>query len=548
MRKIIHSKAVNYMNNKQTTINYFQLKKTNLIILLFIILFLALFYFIIDLSSLSLVAHDEGLYARRSRLIEESINWFSSPFSTPHHKTLGSYWLIALSIRLFGNSELSLRLPSILSSFVCLFISYFIALKVSNKSTALISLLSLSSMPLWIQYSRYASPDLPFVLCVLLVIFFFLQFLDSKDQIHKFLYIFSSGLFVSTAFFIRSYMAFVPLIGLTPFFFYQLLRSNYKFKLTFSIGIIVGFIPTFLNLFYSYKDYGLVGITALFHFAKKQAIGVIDVGNLLIIPLNYFYLTFPIGLLFLLLLVFTSSNNSIKFPLLIYIYPILSLLILLCMSTSYPHYYLFLLPSLSLVFAYKIQCFSTRFSSSNLIIKYFLTTIMVLMICMVFAFILFFNQQLMVYSHGRVFLLYVLLIIIILSYVFSIRVLFNSKSGNTYLIRFFYNIFIPQYISLSLLFNFGFLGSPNYKTKLFLNDVDVSSIIKSNTIHLFNVDSKIQTLLLYYLPSSKIVKSSFDVNRNDYIITSEDIYFKNYQVYKSIKKFDNHMLLMKISK
>ena len=98
-----------------------------------------------------------------------------------------------------------------------------LAIKVTNKHSALISLFSLSSMPLWIQYSRYASPDLPFVLCILLVILFFLKSLDSLEYINQYSNLFFSGLLISTSFFIRSYMVFVPLLGLAPFIIYHLI-------------------------------------------------------------------------------------------------------------------------------------------------------------------------------------------------------------------------------------------------------------------------------------------------------------------------------------
>ena len=153
--QILPSNISNFMKIKVGVINFLS-KNKRIILPLLIALFYILFYFLVDFSTQSLVAHDEGLYARRARLIEYSDNWCSPPFPSPHHKTLGSYWFIALAIRLFGNSELALRLPSIISSFFCLISSYLIALKITNKKSALISVFSLSSMPLWIQYSRYA--------------------------------------------------------------------------------------------------------------------------------------------------------------------------------------------------------------------------------------------------------------------------------------------------------------------------------------------------------------------------------------------------------
>ena len=542
--------VINYKNNKQAVIDFFSSYK-RIIIPSFFIISYVLFYFIIDFSTQSLVAHDEGLYARRSRLIEESYNWFSSPFSYPHHKTLGSYWFIALSIRLFGNSELALRLPSILSSFICLFISYLIVIKVSDKKTALISIFSLSSMPLWIQYSRYASPDIPFVLCILLVILFFLKFLDSNKYINKYIYIFISGLFISTAFFIRSYMSFVPIIGLSPFLLFHLLKAKKRFKVFFFTGIIVGSIPTIISLYFSYGKFGIKGIASLFDFAKNQAVGGFDFKNLLLMPLNYLYYTFPIGILFVILFVFSRSNNNIKYPLLTYCYPLFSLVILLCMSTSYPHYYLFLLPSLSNLFAIQLQSYSFKSSISKEAIKYLLLLLIVLISVILVSLLFYFNESLLTYSYGKSILVYILPLFLYLSIISSSRYLFDFRKNSINLIKFFYNIIIPQYVFLSLLYNFGVIGNPNFKTKSFINDKEVSSIIKSNTIYLYNVDTKIKTLLSYYLPSSMVLKSSDKLKMLDYIITSDRnlIYiYENKRLFKKIKKFDNHFLLMNISK
>ncbi len=545
------SNIINIKNNKIGEMNFF-IKHKKLILALLLIISYVLFYFLIDFSTQSLVAHDEGLYARRSRLVEESYNWFSAPFPSPHHKTLGSYWFIALSLRFFGNNELALRLPSILSSFLCLFITYLITIKISNKKTAFITLFSLSSMPLWIQYSRYASPDIPFVLCILLVILFFLKFIDSSNHVGKCTFIFISGLFISTSFFIRSYMVFVPIIGLSPFLLFHLLPAKNIYKIFFLNGILFGSIPTILNLYYSYKKFGSNGITALFDFAKKQAIGGFDFNNLILVPLNYLYYTFPVGILFLILFVFTRpKNNNVNHLLLIYCYPCLSLLILLFMSTSYPHYYLFLLPSLSTLLALYLQTFSFRYLISKTIIKYLLLLLVVFICFTLVSFVMYFDNSLANYPYRKLFIVYIVPIFLTIYIIFSSRYLFDTTYNRFNLIKFLFNIIIPQYIFLSLLFNFGLIGNPNHQTKLFVNDTYISSIIHSNTIYLYNVNTKIKTLLSFYLPSSKVLKSLEDLNKVDYVITSDRnlMYtYENKDLFKLISSFDNHFLLMKISK
>ena len=93
------------------------------------------------------------------------------------------------------------------------------------------------------------------------------------------------------------------------------------------------------------------------------------------------------------------------------------------------------------------------------------------------------------------------------------------------------------------------LGNPNYKIKLFLNDDDIISIIKSNTIYLFSVDSKTQTLLSYYLPSSEVVNDLELISNYKYVLTSNSNSLKKSDLNKSfipVKKFDNHLLLMNI--
>ena len=545
---IISSNIVNYKRIIVGVKNFYSNYKKIIVPLLFVLFYIAL-YFLVDFSTQSLVAHDEGLYARRARLIEYSDNWFSPPFSAPHHKTLGSYWFTALAIRIFGNSELALRLPSIFSSFLCLICTYLIALRITTKKSALISVFSLSSMPLWIQYSRYASPDLPFVLCILLFILFFLKSLDSSQYFRQYFYILFSGFFISTSFFIRSYMVFIPFIGLSPFVFFHLFRKGNIFKSSFLSGILLGSLPTFLNFYFSFKRYGIIGITSFFDFAKKQAIGDFSFSNLLLLPINFLYLTFPVGILFLILFVFTKSNHNINYPLLIYYYPLISLTLLLCMSTSYPHYYLCLLPSLSILFANYISFNSFRFRTSKLSIKYLLFIIIIFLSLILLFFITNYKDFIINISFGNQFLVYFVSLLLLLSYITSLRFLLDINQFSVNLLSFFYNLVIPQYVSLSLLFNFGLLGNPNYNTKLFLKDESVSSIINSNTIYLFSVESKIQTLLSYYLPNSKVAEDDDEISSYKYVITFDSktldkLYEK--KVFKTIKKFDNHILLMNI--
>tara|TARA_B100000945_G_scaffold76024_1_gene58641 strand:+ start:286 stop:591 length:306 start_codon:yes stop_codon:yes gene_type:complete len=98
------------------------------------------------------------------------------------------------------------------------------------------------------------------------------------------------------------------------------------------------------------------------------------------------------------------------------------------------------------------------------------------------------------------------------------------------------------------LYNFGIIGNPNFKLKSFLNDEYISSIYNDNTIYLFNVDSKMNTLLSYYLPASVNIKSIDKLSESNYLITSDLKYLVSLvgnSIFTPIKSFENHYLLMK---
>ena len=149
------------------------------------------------------------------------------------------------------------------------------------------------------------------------------------------------------------------------------------------------------------------------------------------------------------------------------------------MSTSYPHYYLFLLPSFSILFAFNLTSFKFKYSFSKAYIRSLLI-IIISLILFVFLFAMYnYNELIFEYSRGKQLIIYILSAILLSCYVLSIRFLFDFKSQYFNLINFFYNIVIPQYIYISLLFNLSILGNPNQSIKLFLKNEIVSSIVNN---------------------------------------------------------------------
>ena len=209
------------------------LKEENLVINKRLIFFLITVLIIVSFCSIlfienhSLVAHDESLYANRAKLIIDSNNWLT-PFEKAHHKTIGSYWLIALSFKIFGLNEFSARLPSYIFSILSSFVLFKIIKDISSLGIGLISIFTLSSSFIWFIYGRYCSPDTLYIFLNLLGILFLLKTSNSLKEKNKNKFLFLSGLALSLPFFVRSYLQLLPLVSIFPLIYCKVKKLRYE--------------------------------------------------------------------------------------------------------------------------------------------------------------------------------------------------------------------------------------------------------------------------------------------------------------------------------
>ena len=165
-------------------INPRKITTVNLNTYFILIIAITLLYYLIAIINHpdhSLIAHDEALYAGRAKLILNTNNWLT-PFNNAHHKTIGSYWFIALCMKYLGNNEFATRLPSVIFSIGSSVFVYLISRDLFSPKSALFSILLLPSMPLWFEYSRYSSPDLLFVFLNLITIYSLICINNSKGN------------------------------------------------------------------------------------------------------------------------------------------------------------------------------------------------------------------------------------------------------------------------------------------------------------------------------------------------------------------------------
>ena len=275
-------------------------KKNNFLFIFFLLTIVSSFLCLLFVDNHSLIAHDELIYANRANLIIDSGDWFT-PFPKPHHKFVGSYWLTAVSLIFFGKNEFAARLPSYILSLASLYIFSCLNKDFKNKKIAKLSVIILSTSFLWFNFSHYCSPDILFVFINILGIYYISKINSYSNIKVNYKFIFIAAFLFSIGFFVRSYMELLPLICFAPFIINKIKFSNKNYFIVFILGIIVGFIPSLINLFLAFVKFGDQGYLQPFSLLTQKVLEEDSpLQGFYFIQEIYFYLIYPRLFLFLL--------------------------------------------------------------------------------------------------------------------------------------------------------------------------------------------------------------------------------------------------------
>ncbi|KGF91304.1 MULTISPECIES: ArnT family glycosyltransferase [Prochlorococcus] len=196
---------------------------------------------IFSLGKRSYIAFDEGFYALQARWILDKGNW-TIPLWWDEYvldRTIGIQFLIAKSQEILGKNMFSAYLPTTVAAILMILITYKLHEEFFSKKYAIVSPLILSTTYLWFDYSHLATQDIIFS-CLVSIGIFSLVKIKSKDNK---LYILLFGIWIGLAFMMKTFLVFVPLFSLLPYFFIKKKILSSKF---FWLGLLVGFIPYIL--------------------------------------------------------------------------------------------------------------------------------------------------------------------------------------------------------------------------------------------------------------------------------------------------------------
>ena len=485
------------MPQKEIIFNFFKpnLKKNNYLIIIFLLTISSTFLCLFFVGNHSLTAHDELIYANRANLIIESGDWFT-PFAEPHLKLAGSYWLTASSLLLFGQNEFAARLPSYILSLATLYIFYCLNKYLINKEIARLSTLILSTSFLWFSYSHYCSPDTFFVFINILAVYYLSKINSSSNIQGNYKYIFISACLFSFGFFIRTYMELLPLICFSPFIIHKLNFSNKKYYLIFCLGLILGFIPSLINLFLAFIKYGDQGYLRLFSLFSQKVLEEEDpLEGFLFYPRNIFLFNLP-GIVF----IFNGVNSIFKLKeketkLLFLISPSIALTLLMLTASTYTHYLLFIIPWISTLIALGISeslSLNNTFNRLVLNIYSFLCFLLGFLLFFISLYSLFFEIQILeLNAISKSIILFFGIFFIYLSFNIFMDWKIEKKFINIIKISFL------QILLFSFLFGSGTIGNPNNEFKKFIN----FNITDNKIVYAIEdeIQSKNRRILSFYL-------------------------------------------------
>ena len=293
------------------------------------IIFIPIFIY---LGERSFVAYDEGYYVLQSKWMIDSGNWLVPLWfdKVIFDRTIGIQIILAISQKIFGETNFGVYLPIYLSAFAMLYLTYSIHKELLSKKYAILSPLILSTTFLWINYVNMATQDILFATITTFGIYSSIKYSKTNKKI----FLFFSGIWIGLGFMLKTYLILVPLLAIFIF----LIRHKIIYKNLFWFGLIIGFTPFLIWSFFILKEYGYDTYNGLF-----EKLLILSKKNNFTNPFYYYLWNFPINtfpwsLFSILGLVnsYSIDNKTTKYFL--FFYPLIILIALSLFSTKTQYY------------------------------------------------------------------------------------------------------------------------------------------------------------------------------------------------------------------
>ncbi len=445
----------------------------------------------------SLIAHDEALYANRARDMLLQHNWIH-PWETPHHKTPGGYWVIAVMFRAFGVTEVTARLPSVFASVLCALLLYAIARHCFNGRVAVWSVLVLSTSFIWVQYSRFATPDMVFMAIMLGSLLCLLQAetaVRSRPWLH-----FAAGVLVSLAFLVRSFLVLLPIAAVLPYLIVAHRRHRHLQNPWLYGGILLGLTPTFFWLWACWYWNDIAIIASLTDFLLlKTAEESHFLSDVLFYPASVAMNSWPWWIFALVgwgWLYRTPHTDQQRW--LFGAAPVVALVLLTAASNKYHHYALALYPLLATLAGVGIEAICRMRSrwSARLLqgLALGLGALGALGVLLVVAISGFTSPQSSLHEATQPYLAAVLIMGGLWLVALFTWLRLRQRSA------WFASLLLANWLTLAIAGGTGLIGNANPDLKAFVQEPAMHAILSRHTIAFTPLQGKLSVLMQFYTP------------------------------------------------
>jgi 4-amino-4-deoxy-L-arabinose transferase-like glycosyltransferase len=238
--------------------------KSEIVFLVLIILY-TLFLLTFNMNVLS--GGDDSNYAMATHFGLQSLYGLIYTDIPDEHMHLHEYTFVrplaiipfALSIAIFGRSEIAMLFPAILSFVITIPFLFLLIRRQFNVNVAKLTVFLFASSPFFIAFTRIPHVNSQLILTLVLAMFFYVKGVDEN----KVSYFYLAALFVLANFMTTEFKGILPLIGLISYFLVKKISFE-KWKHIIISAIIVGLLYL-LMIFLPYFLFGDINpITTIF--------------------------------------------------------------------------------------------------------------------------------------------------------------------------------------------------------------------------------------------------------------------------------------------
>lgn len=198
------------------------------------------------------LSYDEAYYWDWSRFLD--FGYYNKPPMIA--------WIIRVSTEIFGNTEISVRLPALIFTTLTIFISYLLVYKYSNEINAFFLLLTLSFIPILTVYSFIITIDPPLIFFWTLSLFFFLKYLENPNYKNALF----TGFFIGLGLLTKQTMTVFLFLGIIYLLIFN--RALFFKKETFLL-FLTALLVYSPNLYWNYTHQFILVKHTEEHFSRK---------------------------------------------------------------------------------------------------------------------------------------------------------------------------------------------------------------------------------------------------------------------------------------